>query len=144
LAHYPFGVALSCAIGVAGLAIGMFYEWRKTLVAAVVLHASVNAVGMAVMMASISAEAAAPKMGVWGEPGKQGCVLAGLAPGSSAERAGLRVNDVVTAVDEIPVHNILDIRQVVRRKRVGESVFVEFIRDGKTERARVVLTRLAD
>jgi membrane protease YdiL (CAAX protease family) len=74
---------LSCAIGVTGLAIGLFYEWRKTLVAAVVLHASVNAVGLGVMATTVAADAAAPKLGVVGEPGKQGCVLTRVVSGSA-------------------------------------------------------------
>ena len=88
LAHSPLGVGLACATGVAGLLLGVFYEWRKSLPAAAVLHASVNILGTAMLLLYVAAVGAAPRLGVYGEPGGEGCVVTQVVPGSSAERGG--------------------------------------------------------
>ena len=42
---HPFGLAYRAGIAVIGLALAVFYEWRKTLVAPMLLHAMINADG---------------------------------------------------------------------------------------------------
>ncbi|HEV3165761.1 MAG TPA: CPBP family intramembrane glutamic endopeptidase, partial [Isosphaeraceae bacterium] len=62
LAHYLYGLAFSAGIALGGLALAAVYEWRRTLLAPVLLHASLNALGMAIMTAQI---ATTPQLGVY-------------------------------------------------------------------------------
>ena len=57
---HPFGLANSAAIGISSLAFPLIYEWRKTLLTPILLHAAMNAVGMVFLASSFAAEAAAP------------------------------------------------------------------------------------
>jgi S1-C subfamily serine protease len=141
LAHHALGIAFACAIGAVALMIGLCYEWRKTLVAPVLLHASVNVIGLAILLANVAADAVSPRLGVYGIAGEQGCVVTGVAAGTAADRAGLRVGDVVTALDGTAVGNLRDLRAIVRRKRIGDRVTIDYTRQGTPRRVEVALTQ---
>jgi membrane protease YdiL (CAAX protease family) len=142
LAHYSFGMEFACAITAVALVIGLFYEWRKTLVAPILLHASVNMVGLAMVMANVAADANSPRLGVFVVAGDQGCVVTSVAADSTADRAGLRAGDVITAVDGTPVGNFQELSATVRQKRVGDPVTIDFMREGKRQRTEAVLTNV--
>jgi membrane protease YdiL (CAAX protease family) len=141
LSHAPLGITLVWATGAAGLAFGLVYQWRKTLVGPILMHSSVNAVVTALMLASMAANAAAPQLGVYGPDGVQGCVVTGVVVGSAAERAGLKSGDVVTSIDAQPVRTMLQLIRLIRQKQLGDQVTIEFNRDGKREQVAAVLTR---
>ena len=129
----------SAAVALGGLFLALLYEWRRTLLAPVVLHALLNGVSMAAMVWGIAADANAPRLGVRGGPHEAGCLISSVVPGSAADEAGLRVGDVVTALDGERVADIEGMSQVVRRRRVGDQLTVEFVRGGETHRIVVVL-----
>jgi membrane protease YdiL (CAAX protease family) len=139
--HLPLGLVAATTIAVVGMALVAVYDWRKTLLAPVVLHALVNAVGVGIIASSIAASPDAPLLGVSGTAQTGGCCITEMQPGSAASEAGLQVGDLVTTVDSKPVVNIRGIAQIIRRKRVGESVSVEFIRDGKPYTVEPILKR---
>jgi membrane protease YdiL (CAAX protease family) len=139
---HPFDLASRAFVVTGGLALALVYEWRKTLLAPILLHVAINAVGMTYITWAIAADAAAPRLGVRGEAHKGGCLVTEVAPGSTAATANLQVGDVITAVDGEPVADILRLSQVIRRKRVGDTVSVEFIRGGKAQRVDAVLKGL--
>ena len=69
-----------------------------------------------------------------------GIVIAEVHPGSSADQAGLQVYDVVIALDEQPINNMLDLRQYLYRETdIGESVTISYYRDGELQEAEFVL-----
>jgi membrane protease YdiL (CAAX protease family) len=142
LAHYPLGVEFGCAVGAVALVLALFYEWRKSLVAPVLLHAAVNAVGLAFVLANVAADADSPRLGVYVMGGERGCVVTGVSAGSPADRAGLRTGDVVTALDGTAVRNYRELSAVVHQKRVGDHVTIDFTRQGKRQRVEAVLTGL--
>jgi membrane protease YdiL (CAAX protease family) len=141
---HPFGLANAAAIAMAGLVLAVVYEWRKTLLAPILLHAAVNGVGMTILAWSLATDAAAPRLGVLGEAHQGGCLVTEVVPGSVAETAGLRIGDVITAVDGEPVSDILGLAKVIRKKRVGDTVSIEFTRGGQAHRLDVVLQRLKE
>jgi regulator of sigma E protease len=49
---------------------------------------------------------------------------------SAARAAGLRVGDVIIEVDRAPVRNQDEMRLVVARLKVGETISVRYRRDG--------------
>jgi membrane protease YdiL (CAAX protease family) len=139
---HPFGLSQSFIIAGIGLALALVYEWRKTLVAPVLLHSSINGVVTVLFALNIAAAEAGPRLGVLGEPQNGGVVLREVVPVSAADLAGLRAGDVVTAMDGFPVPDMLQMRRIVRSKRVGDKVTVDFVRDGKTQQVEVTFTPL--
>jgi membrane protease YdiL (CAAX protease family) len=141
---HPYGLVGSAAVALYGLAFALIYEWRKTLLAPVLLHTLVNAVVMAVMVWGIAADAAAPRFGVYGETHQDGCLVTKVVPNTAADTAGLQIGDVVITLDGDPVADMRSLTQAVRTKQVGQKVVVEFIRRGKTHQVDAILKKLQE
>jgi Do/DeqQ family serine protease len=62
---------------------------------------------------------------------ERGAVVTQVAPGSPAAKAGLKTGDVVVKVDGKPVHNAADLRNTVGLMRIGQTVTLDVLRDGK-------------
>jgi serine protease Do len=62
--------------------------------------------------------------------------------GSPAERAGMRAQDIIVAIDGQKINTIGDMRRELFRKKPGDSVRVEVVRDGQRLTLTVVLTEL--
>ncbi len=61
---------------------------------------------------------------------KEAGILAGrVEPESPAAKAGLRVGDIVTAVDSDKIESTRDLMRAVRRKKDGETVKLDVLRD---------------
>lgn len=66
----------------------------------------------------------------------EGAVVQKVEPGSTAEKAGLRPRDVVTATDGRPVRSSGELRNRIGLTPVGEEVDLTVIRDGRQMRIR--------
>ncbi|MDR7419297.1 MAG: trypsin-like peptidase domain-containing protein [Armatimonadota bacterium] len=62
--------------------------------------------------------------------------------GSPAERAGMRPQDIIVAIDGQKINTIGDLRRELFRKKPGDSVRVEVVRDGRRLTLTVTLTEL--
>src|SRR5262249_3040639 len=60
----------------------------------------------------------------------QGAVIARVEPGSAAERAGLRTNDLVVAVNGAPMRSGTELRNRVGLSRIGDEVQLTVDRGG--------------
>jgi len=136
---HPFDLASSATVALIGVAIGLFYEWRKTLLAPIVLHMLVNAVAIVLTALGIADEANGPMLGVTGDAHQGGCLVKTVAPGSAAEEAGIRPGDIVASVDGKPVTDIVTLRRIILTKGMGDQVSVEFRRGDEVHRALAVL-----
>jgi Do/DeqQ family serine protease len=67
----------------------------------------------------------------------QGAVIARVEPGSAAERAGLRTNDLVVAVNGAPMRSGTELRNRVGLTRIGDEVQLTVDRGG-SERTMTV------
>ncbi len=62
-----------------------------------------------------------------------------VMPGSPADRAGLRENDIILAVDDVSLRDT-DLLTVIRTKAIDESVTLRILRQGEEETVMVTLT----
>jgi Do/DeqQ family serine protease len=69
-----------------------------------------------------------------------GSIVTQVIPGSPAEKAGVRAGDVITTVAGRSVESNTDLRQAIGLLRVGDTVDIDLLRDGRRERRRAVLT----
>ena len=69
----------------------------------------------------------------------QGAVVAQVMEDSPAARAGLRVGDVIVAVNGEPVKNAAQLRNRIGLLRVGSRVTLDVIRDGRRKTVRAVI-----
>jgi len=76
----------------------------------------------------------------------QGAVVVEVAAGTPAERAGMKVGDVITSVNGHHVRSSSDLRNQIGVTPVGEEVEFKLLRDGseRSVRVRVESVRAAD
>lgn len=72
-------------------------------------------------------------------PVDQGVYVGGVNENSAGKEAGLKEGDIIISVDGKAVNNVSMLQEMVARKRPGDKVEVEYIRDGKTSKATATL-----
>jgi len=70
---------------------------------------------------------------------KEGARVVHVAKGSPAEGAGLKENDVITALDGRAIAGPKELTEAVRARKAGDEVKVAYLRDGKKGTANVKL-----
>ena len=71
----------------------------------------------------------------------KGFKIAGTSPGSPAEKAGLKKDDIISKIDDKPIKNLRDIMYVIREHKPGDTVKVIILRDDKEMTIDVTLTK---
>jgi Do/DeqQ family serine protease len=69
----------------------------------------------------------------------RGALIVQVESGSPAEHAGLQPGDVVTAIDGRPVEGSTDLRNIIGMSRMGDTVTVTLLRDGKDQEVSVTI-----
>jgi S1-C subfamily serine protease len=62
--------------------------------------------------------------------------------GSPAERAGVRAQDIIVSIDGQKISNTSDLRRELFRKKPGDNVRVEVVREGRRVTLTITLTEL--
>jgi Do/DeqQ family serine protease len=70
----------------------------------------------------------------------QGALVSQVVDGSSAEKAGIKAGDVVTAVNGRQVKDAAGLRNMIGLLSIGEKVDVALLRDGKPRRITAVIS----
>jgi len=68
-----------------------------------------------------------------------GTLIRGVTPKSPAEQSGLRVQDVVTAIENRPIATLNELTMLVRRHDPGDRVDLTVVRSGVTHNLKVRL-----
>ena len=71
----------------------------------------------------------------------EGFYISEVTENSGAAKAGLKANDIIVQLNEIKISTYADLTGFLRSKRPDDVVLVTFIRNGKTQKANVVLTK---
>lgn len=83
-----------------------------------------------------------PYIGVWLEPMNDtfaarnnventGVIVAEVIAGGPAEKAGIRVNDVIVSLNDTPIKDYEELQGFLQTRKVGETITVKIIRSGK-------------
>jgi Do/DeqQ family serine protease len=76
------------------------------------------------------------------DPNIQGAFVQEVVPGSAAESAGIKVGDIIIAVDDHKVTSSADLRTNIGLRRSGETVRIVVVRNGKNKTIKAVLTKI--
>jgi serine protease Do/serine protease DegQ len=68
-----------------------------------------------------------------------GALVAGVAAGSSAERAGIKTGDIITSINGVTMKGAGELRNAVGMLRVGDKVEIGFLRDGKPQKVTALI-----
>jgi serine protease Do len=83
-----------------------------------------------------------PFLGVEVAPGAEDCRIGRVLPDSPAAKAGMKDGDVVTAADDLPVHNFNELLGRLTAKKPGDEITLSLLRDdGETVSIKVKLGR---
>ncbi len=72
-------------------------------------------------------------------PVDQGVYIGGVNENSAGQEAGLKEGDIIVSVDGKAVNNVSMLQEMVARKRPGDKVEVEYLRDGKKNKVTATL-----
>jgi len=86
----------------------------------------------------------APFLGVAGRNVRRGVEVVSVVPGSAAEEAGLRVNDVITAIDGRPIETQAQLVERVGGLKVGQTVRLVILRDDRPQTLEATITKRSD
>jgi len=78
-----------------------------------------------------------------GEPAKAAWVSR-VMPSSPADKAGVRVGDVITQIDSQKIQAAADVVDYVSSQKVGSKVTLAYLRDGKQGKVQVTLGELPE
>lgn len=76
---------------------------------------------------------------ILGVESKSGAMITAIEPGSAAEEAGLRVEDIIIRVNDEKISNARDLQNAIGLKGSGERVTIEFIRQSNKLETNAVL-----
>lgn len=68
-------------------------------------------------------------------PVESGTVVAEVAPGSPAAKAGVKAGDVIMAVNGRPVRNSADVRNMIGLMRIGQQVKMDILSEGNVKKS---------
>jgi serine protease Do/serine protease DegQ len=73
-----------------------------------------------------------------------GALVGGVAPGSSAEHAGVKTGDIITSINGLPMKGAGELRNAIGMLRVGDQVEIGLLRDAKALKVTALIAERAD
>jgi len=68
-----------------------------------------------------------------------GALVAGVAQGSSAERAGIKTGDIITSLNGVTMKNSGELRNAIGMLHVGDKIEIGLLRDGKPHKVTALI-----
>lgn len=138
---HNFGAIHAVVAFFLGLVLTGVYEWRKTLITPIFVHAGINFMAFLSIIFIMNAYVNGPAIGVAGDLTSTPCVIEEIAPNSTAEAADLHVGDIITEFNGKPIRNIQDLIQNVLRHKPGDKVPITINRAGTIFEVNVELRK---
>ncbi len=138
---HTFGALHSIGVFFLGLILTAVYEWRRSLLASIFVHAGNNLIAVLGLIVLMVTSANAPVLGVIGHDRADGYQVEQVAPETGAAKAGIVPGDVITDIDGQPVASFNQLAAAVRLHQAGDQVTVGFNRDGQHLHVEVVLQK---
>jgi serine protease DegQ len=73
-----------------------------------------------------------------------GALVAGVAPGSAADRAGVKTGDIITSINGAAMKDAGELRNTIGMLRVGDKVDIGLLRDGKPHKVTALIAERSD
>jgi Do/DeqQ family serine protease len=73
-----------------------------------------------------------------------GALVAGVAQGSAAERAGVKTGDIITSINGTPMKDAGELRNTIGMLRVGDKVEIGLLRDGKPHKVTALIAERSE
>jgi serine protease Do/serine protease DegQ len=68
-----------------------------------------------------------------------GALVAGVAAGSAADRAGVKTGDIITSINGVVMKDAGELRNTIGMLRVGDKVEIGLLRDGKPRKVTALI-----
>jgi Do/DeqQ family serine protease len=124
--------------GNVGIGFAIPVNMVRTIMAQLIETGSVRRGLLGVNIQDVTPELAA----TLGLPGNSGALVSQVAPDSAAERAGIRIEDVIVSVNGRPLRDSGSLKNAIGLLPPGESVTVGLMRDGQVQTVTAVLGEL--
>jgi Do/DeqQ family serine protease len=73
-----------------------------------------------------------------------GALVAGVAPGSAADRAGVKTGDIITSINGVGMKDAGELRNTIGMLRVGDKVEIGLLRDGKARKVNALIAERSE
>jgi len=73
-----------------------------------------------------------------------GALVAGVAPGSAAERAGVKTGDIITSINGVTKKDPGELRYAIGLLHVGDKVDIGLLRDGKPRTVTAIIAERSE
>ena len=73
-----------------------------------------------------------------------GALVAGVAQGSAAERAGVKTGDIITSINSVAMKDASELRNTIGMLRIGDKVDIGLLRDGKALKVTALIAERSD
>ncbi len=120
----------------AGLGFAIPVNLAKEIMDDIIEHGRVIRGYLGVDMDNLTAD----KAEFFGMKKGEGVIITYVVGDSPAEKAGLKLDDVVTAVNGEPVKNMNDLRRIVAAIKPGEKAVLDVVRGGRTMNVTATVT----
>jgi Do/DeqQ family serine protease len=68
-----------------------------------------------------------------------GALVAGVAQGSAAERAGVKTGDIITSINGVTMKDASELRNTIGMLRIGDKVEIGLLRDGRQHKVTALV-----
>jgi serine protease Do/serine protease DegQ len=126
---------LSKSGGNVGIGFAIPINMAKEVMAQLVEHGEVRRGVLGAQAQDLTPELAQ----AFGLSAQRGAVVTQVVPGSPADKAGLKSGDIITQLNNRPVRDATDVRNVIGLLRIGQKVEMQVMRNGKAHRIQAVV-----